>query len=87
MTEAEKTSEAPAIVKPLKRLGAQRLVVASCALGLFAMGLMCWSVLDPTPFPVMVAMSIGQVVGTLSLACYLLAVLLHARTERSEKKR
>jgi hypothetical protein len=45
---------------------------------------LCWSVLDPTPVPVLVAMSVGQAVGTLSLLCYVAAVVIEVRRERSE---
>lgn len=39
-------------------------------------GLACfvWSVLDPRPMPIIVAMSIGQVFGTLSLVAFLVVV-------------
>ena len=64
-------------------LDVERLVRGACMFGLFAMALMAWSVLDPTPFPVMVAMSVGQVVGTLSLLCYIGAVLLQGKRQRA----
>jgi hypothetical protein len=60
----------------------RRLLVVACALGLVALGLMVWSVLSPTPLAVMVAMSIGQVIGTASLAMYVVAVLLDLRRAR-----
>jgi len=45
------------------------LVLASaCALG--ALALMAWQLFDPTVWPVMVAMSLGQVLGTASLAVF-----------------
>ena len=73
-----------------RRLGTEKLIVAACVLGLLASALMCWSVLDPTPFPVLVAMSVGMVIGILSLVCYVAAVLLEAwriRTMRSPGER
>lgn len=45
-------------------------LVASCLLALVALGLMVWSLLDPRPVPIMVAMSTGQVLGTISLALF-----------------
>ena len=39
----------------------------SCVLTLIALVLMMWSLVDPRPLPIMVAMSSGQVLGTLSL--------------------
>ncbi len=70
----------------IPRVGVEGFVTAACVLGLVAMALMCWSVLDPTPFPVMVAMSVGQVVGTLSLLCYVGAVFLHGTRRRRERQ-
>jgi hypothetical protein len=63
-------------------LAPEKYVTLACALGLVAMALMCWSVLDPTPFPVIVAMSVGQAIGTLSLLCYSAAVFVHGRRRR-----
>ena len=45
----------------------RRVLSAACPLALVAVGLMIWSLFDPRPIPVIVAMSIGQVLGTLSL--------------------
>jgi hypothetical protein len=67
----------------LARVRVEGMVTAACVLGLLAIALMCWSILDPTPLPVMVAMSVGQIVGTLSLACYVGAVLLHGVRRRA----
>jgi hypothetical protein len=84
MSEADGFSNAP-IVKAARRVGSQRLITTSCVLGLVAMAMMCWSVLDPTPVPVLVAMSAGQAVGTLSLLCYIAAVIIEARRERAKR--
>jgi hypothetical protein len=64
-------------VERLESVNVRRLVVAACVLNLLAIALMIWSVLDPTPLPVMVVMSIGQVIGTCGLLCYLAAVLVY----------
>lgn len=68
--------------KKLESIGVRRLVAIACGLTLVAIALMVWSVLDPTPLPVMVVMSIGQLFGTGGLLCYLVAVLVH-RTQRA----
>ena len=47
-----------------------KLLYASAILTLVALGLMVWSLLEPTPMPVMVAMSLGQVLGTAAFAAY-----------------
>jgi MFS family permease len=73
------------IAQAARRVGSQKLVVASCVLGLVAMAMMCWSVLDPTPFPVLVAMSVGQGLGTLSLLCYLAAVFVEVWRQRNKR--
>jgi hypothetical protein len=52
-----------------ERRGNRWLVVA-CACALGALGLMTWQIFDPTVWPVMVAMSLGQVLGTTSFAAF-----------------
>jgi len=47
-----------------------KLLIASALLTLAALALMVWSVLAPTPLPVMLAMSVGQVLGTSAFALY-----------------
>jgi len=66
-----------------------RLIAASCALGLAAIALMVWSVVDPRPLQVILAMSVGQVLGTLSLAIFVFVVVADLRRTRRalEKKR
>ena len=51
-----------------------RILKAACWLALSALALMVWSLLDPRPIPVIVAMSVGQVLGTLSLAAFLILI-------------
>ncbi len=54
-----------------------------CALsGLVALALMAWSLLDPRPIPVIVAMSIGQVLGTISLWGAIIIGVLELRHSR-----
>jgi hypothetical protein len=48
----------------------QRLLSLSCVIALVALALFMWSLLDPRPLPIIVAMSVGQVLGTLSLAIF-----------------
>jgi hypothetical protein len=63
----------------------ERILRAASLLALLAIALMVWSLLVPTPMPVMVAMSVGQALGTLSLAAYLYIVgadILRARRDR-----
>jgi len=57
----------------------KRLITASCWLGLIGLGLMSWSLFDQGWIPVMAAMSVGQGIGTLSFALYLLVVIIELR--------
>ena len=60
------------------RRSVPELVRVACLLALLALGLVCWSVLDPRPVPVILAMSAGHAIGGSAFACYLLAVILDA---------
>ena len=66
-------------IKPNRFEGRVRI---ACLLALLALALMVWSQLDPTPIPVVVAMSVGQVIGTLSLVYYGVAILADLRQKR-----
>lgn len=52
----------------------ETLVRVACVLALVALPMMIWSLFDPTVWPVMVALSVGQGFGTLSFALFLFAV-------------
>ena len=62
-----------------------RVLRAACILALIGLSLMVWSVLQPTPMPVMVAMSVGQVFGTLSLLAFLVVVVADMRNAHLER--
>lgn len=51
------------------------LLRVACVLGLIALALMVWSVLDRTVWPVLVALSVGQIIGTLSFFLYLVVIV------------
>ena len=57
----------------------ERVIGVACILALIALGLMTWSLFDPRPVPVIVAMSIGQAIGTLSFAAFLYVVVADIR--------
>ncbi len=59
-----------------------RLLSAACVTGLAALGLMTWQLFDPRVWPVIVAMSVGQVLGTASFAAYGYVVLAAYRADR-----
>ena len=59
------------ISKLVTRLGGVSFWLrVSAVLTLVALALMVWSVLVPTPLPVMLAMTVGQGVGTLAFAIF-----------------
>jgi hypothetical protein len=58
---------------------APRILLAACLLALVALALIVWSLFDPRPLPVIAAMSIGQVLGTLSFIAFLAVVASDVR--------
>ena len=68
----------------------ERRVFWACIWSLVALGLIVWSLVDPKPIPVIVAMSVGQAIGTLALLLFVGSVLLDLRArykiERVERK-
>lgn len=59
-----------------------RALRVASVVGLAALGLMVWSLLDARALPIVVAMSVGQVLGTLSLAVYVAVVIADLRRLR-----
>jgi hypothetical protein len=66
-----------------------RLLTVACVCALAALALMTWQLFDPRVFPVIVAMSIGQVLGTASFAAFGYVVLadLSARRRAAREQR
>ena len=62
-----------------------RVLAGACVLALVALALMVWSVLEPTPLPVLVAMSVGQVLGTISLVMFGAVVVADMRRVHLER--
>ena len=58
-----------------------RFLRGAAVLTLVALALMVWSVLQPTPLPVMLAMSLGQVIGTAAFAMYGYVVIRDLRRQ------
>jgi hypothetical protein len=62
----------------------RELTRAAAVIALVGLAIMSISVVVPRPLPVILAMSVGHVIGAAALACYLLAVILHvSRRPRS----
>jgi len=59
-----------------------RWLVVACACALAALALMTWQIFTPTVWPVIVAMSLGQVLGTASLAAFGYVVFADSRARR-----
>ena len=55
------------------------LLTISALLTLLGLGLMLWSMFVPTVLPVMLAMSVGQGLGTLAFLLYGYAIFLDVR--------
>jgi len=56
-----------------------KLMVWACWLGLLGLALMSWSLFDQGWIPIMMAMSVGQGIGTLSFALFLVIVIIDLR--------
>ncbi len=67
---------------------APRLLVVACVCALVALALMTWQLFDPRVFPIIIAMSMGQVLGTASFVAYLYVVVKDLRRQyrRSESE-
>jgi hypothetical protein len=53
----------------------------SAVLTLIGLALMVWSMVEPTPLPVMLAMTVGQGIGTLAFGIYAFIVVRELRRE------
>jgi hypothetical protein len=69
-----------------ERLTTHILVRVSGVLTIIGLALMVWSMLQPTPLPVMLAMSLGQVIGTSAFALYLFVVVRDIQRHRRAKR-
>jgi hypothetical protein len=58
----------------------------SAVLTLFALALMVWSLFQPTPLPVMVAMTVGQALGTTAFGIFVWVVFKDLTRQRAERK-
>ena len=57
----------------------ERRVRRACYFALAALALICWSLVDPSPLPVIGAMTVGQVIGTFSMLWFLFAIVADLR--------
>lgn len=62
------------LLRLLAKWPTHKALTASAALGLVALALMCWGVLDPRPLQVVISMSVSQVFGGLAFIGYALSI-------------
>jgi len=67
--------------KLLHRLAGLLTLRTSAVLTLLGLAFMVWSMVKPTPLPVMLAMSVGQGLGTTAFAIYAYIVIREIRRE------
>lgn len=60
----------------------ERILRAACWMTIFALALFVWSVFDPRPIPVMMAMSVGQGIGTLASLMFAYVIFTDLRRAR-----
>ncbi len=65
--------------KRLVGIPSRRVLDIACVVALVALALICWSMVDPRPIPVILAMSVAQVLGTVSFAAFLVVVVRDLR--------
>lgn len=61
---------------------AMQILRVSAAFAIVALLLMLWSLVDPRPAPVLIALSIGQALGTASFVAYITVVAWDLRRRR-----
>ena len=62
----------------------RRLLALAAILTLIGLGLMVWSMAQPTPMPVILAMSVGQGLGILAFLLFGIAVLVDQLRKQRE---
>ena len=75
------------LLTKLRAVESEKLVRVACWLGLIALPLMVASVFEPTVWPVLAALSLGQAIGTLSFALYLVVVARDLRVAARLRRR
>lgn len=74
------------LVGRVKRIQMTTLLRISGALTILGLLMMVWSLVQPTPLPVMLAMSVGQMFGMFAFALYLVAIVIDLRRDRRAKR-
>ncbi len=66
----------------IKLPGTHTFLRIASLLAILGLVLMCWGVVQPTPFPIIIGLSIGQGLGTVSFLIYLAVVLADLRRKK-----
>jgi purine-cytosine permease-like protein len=74
------------LVRRLARVSSHRLLQGAAVLTILALGLMVWSMMQPTPLPVMLAMTVGQLIGTIAFGLYGIVIVKDLRRARRERR-
>jgi hypothetical protein len=72
------------VIIEIKAAKVPHLLRVAAVLSLLALVLMTWSLFDPRPAPVLIALSLGQALGTASFVTYLSIVAWDIRRRRRE---
>jgi hypothetical protein len=70
----------------MKYFRSHTLLRISGVLTILGLALMAWSMLEPTPLPVMLAMTVGQGVGTTAFALFAFVVIRDVRRDRRSRR-
>jgi hypothetical protein len=71
----------------LPKVKIPRLLIASSILTLLGLALMVWSVIQPSPLPTILAMSLGQLIGMTAFGLYILAIVIDLRRDARAHRR
>ena len=63
----------------MKLPSSDKLLRVAAIAALVALALICWALFDPRALPIIVALSVGQGIGTLSFLLYLVVVIRDLR--------
>ena len=74
------------IVLNAKRIKMPTLLRLSAMFTILGLAFMVWSLVQPTPLPVMLAMSVGQMFGTTAFVLYLISIVIDLRRARRARR-
>jgi hypothetical protein len=70
----------------IKRIHTITMLRISAVLTIVGLAFMVWSLIQPTPMPVMLAMSVGQAFGTFAFMLYLVVIVIDLKRGRRLKR-